>query len=246
MSIHFLLIFFLEMLYTKAITKNKGETYLKKQFVVIGLGRFGGSVAKTLSFLGHEVMGIDKDEEKVKEYADIVTQAIQANSTDEKIIAELGIGEFDHAVVSIGDDIQASVLTTLILKEKQNIHVTAKAINEYHGKVLEKIGADKVIYPERDMGIRVAHHLVSNNVMDFIELSPQYGLVELRVPAEMNAKTLSTLNIRAKYGCNVIAIKTKTNDMNISPKADDQVKEGDWMVIIGSNEHIKKLEDSLL
>lgn len=218
---------------------------MKKQFVVIGLGRFGGSITKTLVSLGHEVMALDQDEAKVNEFSQLATQAVQADSTDEQALKELGIRNFDHAIVAIGDNIQASILTTLILKDMGVIKVTVKANNDYHSKVLEKIGADRIIHPERDMGVRVAHHIVSENVIDYIELSPEYSLVEVIASQAMDSKTLGDLDIRANYGCNVMAIKTGDNEMNISPRAEDEIQKGDILVVIGSNKDINHFEEDL-
>jgi trk system potassium uptake protein TrkA len=218
---------------------------MKKQFVVIGLGRFGGSITKTLVSLGHEVMAIDKNETKVHEFSLLATQAVQADSTDEQALKELGIRNFDQAIVAIGDDIQASILTTLILKGIGVSRVTVKANNDYHSKVLEKIGADRIIHPERDMGVRVAHHIVSENVIDYIELSPEYSLVEVIASQTMDGKTLGALDIRANYGCNIMAIKTKDNEMNISPRAEDEIHQGDILVVIGSNKDINHFEEDL-
>lgn len=218
---------------------------MKKQFVVIGLGRFGGSITKTLVSLGHEVMALDQDEAKVNEFSQLATQAVQADSTDEQALKELGIRNFDHAIVAIGDNIQASILTTLILKDMGVIKVTVKANNDYHSKVLEKIGADRIIHPERDMGVRVAHHIVSENVIDYIELSPEYSLVEVIASQAMDSKTLGDLDIRANYGCNVMAIKTGDNEMNISPRAEDEIQKGDILVVIGSNKDINHFEGDL-
>lgn len=218
---------------------------MKKQFVVIGLGRFGGSITKTLVSLGHEVMALDQDEAKVNEFSQMATQAVQADSTDEQALKELGIRNFDHAIVAIGDNIQASILTTLILKDMGVIKVTVKANNDYHSKVLEKIGADRIIHPERDMGVRVAHHIVSENVIDYIELSPEYSLVEVIASQAMDSKTLGDLDIRANYGCNVMAIKTGDNEMNISPRAEDEIQKGDILVVIGSNKDINHFEEDL-
>jgi trk system potassium uptake protein TrkA len=218
---------------------------MKKQFVVIGLGRFGGSITKTLVSLGHEVMALDKDEHKVQEFALIATQAVQADSTDEQAMRELGIRNFDQAIVAIGDDIQASILTTLILKDIGVSKVSVKATNDYHSKVLEKIGADRIIHPERDMGVRVAHHIVSENVIDYIELSPEYSLVEVVASAAMDGKTLGVLDIRANYGCNIMAIRTRDDVMNISPRAEDEIQQGDILVVIGSNKDINHFEEDL-
>lgn len=214
---------------------------VKKQFAVIGLGRFGGSICNTLIKLGHEVLAIDIDENRVNAFSSIVTQAIQCDTTDENALREIGIRNFEHVIVAIGDNIQASILTTLILKDLQVQYITVKAQNDYHEKVLSKIGATKVIHPERDMGVRIAHNLISENVLEFIELSPNYSLVEIRASEKMIGKSLLELNIRAKYGCNIMAIRSG-DDLNISPLAGDVIKENDLLVVIGSNKDIAKFE----
>lgn len=218
---------------------------MKKQFAVIGLGRFGGSVCKTLSELGHEVLAIDSDLNKVSNYVNIVTEAVQLDCTDEVALRDIGIRNFDHVIVAIGEDIQASILTTLILHDLEVQYVTVKAQNDYHEKVLTKIGATRVIHPERDMGMRIAHHLISENVLDFIELSPDYSLVEIKASTNMIGKTLLELNIRAKYGCNIMAIKSDGEDINISPMAHDEIKDNDILVVIGNNKDISNFEESL-
>jgi trk system potassium uptake protein TrkA len=213
-----------------------------KQFVVIGLGRFGGSVTKTLISMGYEVLAIDKEIKKVEEFSTIATHVFQADSTDEQTLKELGVRNFDHAIVAIGDDLQASILTTLQLKNLGMKTVTAKAVNDLHQLVLEKVGADQIIHPERDTGVRVAHQVTSKNLIEYLELSPDYSLVEIAASRAMNGKSLKTLNIRAKYGCNIMAIRTKENKMNIAPHAEDEIYEGDILVIIGSNEDIARFE----
>lgn len=215
---------------------------MKKQFIVIGLGRFGSSLVRTLIQNGHEVLAVDKDEQLVQDIASIATHAVQADCTDEGVLKELGARNFTHAIVAIGDDLQASILATLLLKELQIPKVTAKAKNEMHGQVLMKIGADHIVYPERDMAARLGNQLSSNNLIDYIELSPDHNLVELKAPPAMNGKSLQQLNIRAKYGCTIMAIK-KGVHINISPKAEDEVNTGDILVIIGSNSDIRDLEE---
>src|SRR6478735_3493126 len=143
------------------------------------MGRFGSAVAKTLSQLGFEVLAIDQNEETIQDVSAYVTHAVQADSTDEEALRALGIRNFDVVVVAIGEDIQSSILTTLILKDLGVPAIIVKAKNELHGKVLNKIGADKVIFPERDMGLRVAHHLVSPNILDYIDLSDDYSIMEM-------------------------------------------------------------------
>jgi len=211
------------------------------QFAVIGLGRFGSNLAKELTQLGYEVLGVDRDPEAVEEVADQLTHAVTADSTDEEVLRSIGIRNFDCAVVAIGDDIQASIMTALLLKELGVKMVVAKALSEVHGKVLDRIGVDRVIYPERDMGIRVAHQLVSPNLLDYIELSKEYTIAELQVPKKLSGLSLKELDTRAKYGCSVVAINKKEG-MIIAPTADDVVEESDVMVVIGTNEQVDHFE----
>jgi trk system potassium uptake protein TrkA len=212
-----------------------------KQFVVIGCGRFGSSVARTLYEMGNEVLAIDKDEEKVQEISDSVTHAVQADVMDEGVLRELGIQNFDIVVVSIGSDLEASIMATLVAKELGVKIVIAKAQSDLHGKVLSKIGADKVVFPERDMGVRVGHNLVSTNILDFIELSPDYSIVEITAIPEWENKTLKELRLPTKYGINVMAVK-RQKFINVSPYADDMILKGDVLVVIGSTEDLKKIE----
>ncbi|GAC43460.1 NAD-binding component [Paenibacillus popilliae ATCC 14706] len=213
----------------------------KKQFAIIGMGRFGSSVAKYLSNMNFEVLAIDSSEQKIQEVVNIVTHAVSADSTDEDALRALGIRNFDVVVVAIGQDIQSSILTTLILKDLGVPMIVVKAQNELHGKVLNKIGADKVVFPERDMGARVAHHLISPNILDYIELSEDHSIVEMRASSLMIGKNLKELDIRARFGCNVMAIKNN-GKTNISPYAEDRIKDGDILVIVGQNNHLKNLE----
>ncbi|WP_216828144.1 potassium channel family protein [Alkalihalobacterium elongatum] len=218
---------------------------MKKQFAVIGLGRFGGSICKELSRLGMEVLAIDHSPEKVDEFKDIVTHAVVANSTDEMALKNLGIRNFEHVIVAIGDDIQSSILTTLMLNELGVKHITVKAQNDYHEKVLEKIGAHEIVHPERDIGIRIAHHIVSKNVLDYLELSDEYSIVELIAGEKLHGKTLIDLNIRAKYGINIMAIKRK-EDINVSPRAYEKIIRGDILIVIGADKDIDRFEKQLL
>lgn len=213
----------------------------KKQFAVIGMGRFGFSVANSLSSMGFDVLAIDSDEQRTQAVSNIVTHAVSADSTEEEALRALGIRNFDVVVVAIGEDIQASILTTLILKDLGGPLIVVKAKNELHGKVLQKIGADKVIYPERDMGLRVAHHLVSPNILDYIELSDDYSIMDMKASSVMFGKNLIELNLRARFGCNVMAIKNGPK-MNISPDASYRLKEGDILVIVGEKGDLTKLE----
>ncbi len=217
----------------------------KSQFVIVGLGRFGSSLGRELVELGHEVLGIDKDEEAVQDMSSLLTYAVSADCTDEEALRSLGVRNFDCGVVAIGDDIQASILTTILLKDLGVKKVVAKAMSELHGRVLEKIGVDRVVYPERDMGIRVAHQLVSPNLLDYIELSKDYTIAELAVPQCLNGKSLHDLNPRARFGCSIVAIN-KPGGIIIAPTAVDVLTERDVMVIIGTNEQIEDFEATVI
>jgi trk system potassium uptake protein TrkA len=178
----------------------------KKQYAVIGLGRFGQSVALTLSSLGHDVLVIDNNEHLVQEIAEDVTHAVQVDARDEAALKQLGIRNFDVVVVAISQDIESSILITVILKDLGVKMVVAKAQNQLHGKVLEKVGADKVVFPEKDMGVRLVHNLVSPNILDFIELHPDYSIMEVIAPKSFVNKTLGQLNLRAKYNLSVLGL----------------------------------------
>lgn len=216
-----------------------------KQFSVIGLGRFGSSLALTLMKEGYEVLGIDKDEEIISDMADQLTHVVVADTTDEEALRSLGIRNFDCVVVAIGDDIQASIMTALLLKELGVKMIVAKALSQLHGKVLERIGVNRVIFPERDMGERVAHQLINPNLLDYIELSKDYRIAELSVPRQLSGLTLKELDPREKYGFSVVAINKK-NGVIVAPTADDKIEEKDLMVIIGNNEQIENFENELL
>ncbi|CUA78994.1 potassium channel family protein [Anoxybacillus suryakundensis] len=217
----------------------------KKEFAVIGLGRFGGSVCRTLSEQGMEVLAIDMNEDKVNEYASIASQAVVADSTDENVLKSLGIRNFDHVIVAIGDNIQASILTTLILKELGVEKITVKATNDYHEKVLKKIGADHIVHPERDMGERIANNMISNNVLDYLELSDRHSIVEIVANEQLHGHSLLELDIRAKYGINIVAIK-RNNDIIVSPLASEMIYEGDILIVIGADQDIDRFESEVV
>ncbi|MEF9934181.1 MAG: TrkA family potassium uptake protein [Clostridium sp.] len=213
-----------------------------KQYIIIGLGRFGASIAKTLYSLGNEVLAVDVDEEVIQDISPDVTHAVQADATDEGVLRALGLRNFDVAVITIGSDAQASIMATLLVKELGVKYVIAKAHNEVHAKVLYKIGADRVVFPERDMGVRVAHNLCSSSILDYIELSPDYSIMEVTAINKWVGRTLKDLDIRSRFGINVMAIK-RGNDINISPTADEFVKKGDILVVIGGTESLKVIEE---
>lgn len=214
------------------------------QFVIIGLGRFGSSIGRELIELGYEVLGIDRDEEKVQELANVLTHTVVADATEEEVLRSIGARNFDCGVVAIGDDIQASILATILLKELGVKRVVAKAVSELHGRVLERMGVDRIVYPERDMGVRVAHQLVSPNLLDYIELSKKYTIAELAVPACLTGKSLDDVNPRGRFGCSIVAIN-KPQGIIIAPVAKDVLAEKDVMVVIGTNQQIEQFQASI-
>lgn len=213
-----------------------------KQFVIFGLGRFGVSVAMSLSEAGYEVMVVDKSEDKIQEISSFVTHAVQADATDIDTLRSLGIRNFDVGVVSIGKDMQSSIMITLLLKEIGIPYVVAKASTEIHQKVLEKLGADRIILPEYEMGKRIAANLISGNIIDYIELSPDYSIVEISMLPQWENHNLKELNIRSKYNINIIAIQ-QGSEVNVAPTPDYILKANDVLVAVGHNKDIKDLED---
>lgn len=211
-----------------------------KQFVVIGLGRFGSSVAKTLTDNGYDVLVIDQDNQIIQDISNSVTHAVEADATDDKALETLGIRNFDVAIVSIGDNLHANILSTLILKELGVPYVIVKAQDNLHGKVLTKVGADRVVYPERDMGERIANNLISSNVLDYLEFAPNYSVVEVMASEKMIGKTLAELGFRNKYDVNVMAIKSG-QELNMTPGANDKIKEEDTLIVMGKNENLDKV-----
>ena len=203
-----------------------------KSYVVIGLGRFGSEVARQLYSMGCDVLAIDTQSEIVQQIANDVTHAVVADSKDKEVLRALGVSDFDCAVVAIGDGLAASVLTTMNLKELGIGHIVCKAHDETHRRVLEKLGADRVVIPEKEHAGRVARSLASHNVLDYIELSPDYGIIEVPVPKGWIGKSLKDLNVRAKLGVNIIAVERKGKTY-VSPAADFVILEGDIPVVLG-------------
>ena len=217
---------------------------MKKQtFAVIGLGRFGGSVCKTLADAGQEVLAIDKYESRVNDYKDIATQAVVADAQDEDVLRSLGIRNVDHVIVAIGEDIQASILVTLMVKEQGVKYVTAKAQNEYHAKVLEKLGVDRVVHPERDMGVRIGRSLTSKNMVDYLDLDANFKLAEILITnPEIVGKSLAEMDFRDRYGLNVIALAHSRQEM-VLPSAGDVLTENDSILVAGPTRAIDKFEE---
>ena len=226
-----------------------------KQFAVIGLGRFGSSVAKSLAEKKQEILAIDKNEDLVHDIMDIVTKAVCLDATDEKAAKSVGLQNVDVAICGIGTDIEASILVTLMLKDLNIPEIVCKATTMEHKKVLEKIGATKVILPEKDTGERIAATLVSisNKVLDHISLFGNSSIIEIIAPEEFVGQTLRDLDMRALYGVNIIAIKKKKDieqngetveeeEVNVTPRAEDVIAKNDILVVFGENDKIDILK----
>ncbi len=222
----------------------------RRQFAVIGLGRFGSAMATTLAELGQDVIGIDGDAERVRQLADTITQAVELDATDERALRSIGIQDIDVAVVSIGENIESSLLVVMQLRELAVKTIVAKAVTPLHGKILEKLGVSRVIFPEREMAVRIAHGLVMPNVTDYIELSGDFSIVEVPAPELFIGRTLKQLELRPQYGLTLIAIKrrataTGAETTNISPAADEIIQAGDTLSLLGSNEKLSALDATL-
>lgn len=210
-----------------------------KSFIVLGLGRFGKSLALTLYDLGYEVLGVDGDEKIVNGFSDRITRTIQADITSEEFLRSIDVSKFDAAVVAVGSNTQVSMMATVLLKELLVKFVLVKAKDDFEERILYKIGADKVILPEKDMGVKAAHNLVADSFFDLIEISSEYSITSAIAPGSWGGKTRGELGARARYGTNILAIKNK-GGANIMPNANTVVDEGSVLVILGTNSDIKK------
>lgn len=212
-----------------------------RQYLVLGLGRFGESLAKTLYKEGHEVLAVDADPELVDGIAPYVTQAVQIDATDEGALESLGVRNFDAAIVSIGQNMRDSILVCVLLKELGVPYLIAKATDDLHGKVLRKIGVDRVIFPERDMGIRLAKSLLTPNVLEQIELSDDYQLVEIILPMKWVGDTIIGVDVRRKYGISILAIH-RGGEFVVSPSPDLMFETGDILLVLGKKDDIDSIE----
>jgi trk system potassium uptake protein TrkA len=208
----------------------------KKQYLVVGLGRFGSSVAIALAEQGMQVLAIDASMERVEDHRSLLTDVLCGDAMDHSVLEQIGAADFDVAIVTIGEDIKASSVITMQLKEMGVGCVIVKAFDDFHGRMLTKLGADKVIFPERDMGRRIAHNLVSEKIMDFIELSPDYSLMEMRARSEWVGKNLKELNLRAKERINVVAIRSGET-VNAMPDMNTVIGANDVMLVVAKNEN---------
>lgn len=212
-----------------------------KSYIVIGLGRFGSQVARRLYELGCEVLAIDSRSELVQQISSEVTQAVVADARDKGVLRALGAGNFDCGVVAIGDSLADSVLATMNLKELGIPYLVCKAHDETHRHVLQKLGADRVVIPEQENAVRLARSLSTPNVLDYIEISQDYGIVEVPAPALWADKSLRELHVRAKTGVNILAVK-RNGDITVSPDADFRICQGDILVILGDTAAVKAVQ----
>ena len=210
-----------------------------KSFLVIGLGRFGAAVARELSALGQEVLALDVDAENVQHIADEVTQAIQGDAQDEAVLRSVGARNFDCCVVAVGADMEASILITMMLKEMGAKKIIAKAMTPIHARVLERVGADRVVLPEIDMGQRLAQRLVRTNVVDYIGVSDEFSIVEIHPPKSWVGHSLGKLGVRARHKINVLAIRHGAGgQVDVNPQPDQVIGADDLLIVIGTNKQV--------
>jgi trk system potassium uptake protein TrkA len=217
----------------------------KRLYAVIGLGRFGSAVASTLISLGQDVIGVDDSEDRVREMGELTTNALQIDATDIRALRQAGVGEADVAIISIGENIEASLLIVMQVKDLGVDTIIAKAASPLHGRILEKLGVSRVIFPEREMAERTARSLVIPNALDYIALSKDFSLVEVGVPASFVDHTLRSIDLRARHGLTLVAIKRQVGGKEetlVSPPADEVLRQGDVLALLGSNEKLALIE----
>ncbi|TDL30734.1 TrkA family potassium uptake protein [Jeotgalibacillus sp. S-D1] len=214
---------------------------MRKQFAVLGLGSFGGHLVEEFHQIGAEVFAMDRDPEVVDKFSHLATHVVHGDAQDEQLLLQAGIRNFDLVVVSFGENIEASILTTIILTDLDVKEIWVKASSLYHQKVLEKIGATRVIRPEKDMAKRIAHRLASEHFIDYIELSEEHSMVEIKATPKIVGKTIAALNVRNRFGCNIVGIY-RSHDMLVSPSGEDKILEGDVLIVIGENRKLHRFE----
>lgn len=212
----------------------------KSSIVIIGLGRFGTSLARTLAERGHDVLGLDTNNKSVEDASDFVNQAAQVDATDEDALVELGVRNFDIGVVAIGTDIKNSILIALQLKKLGMKRVIAKANDELHGEILKKIGVDAIVYPERDTGARVAHTLMLPHATDYMEVMDGYGVAKLIVPKSLSGKHLEDLDLKGRFGVSVLILR-RAKEIIVNPSKFEAIAEGDTLVIAGRDDDMEAI-----
>ena len=219
---------------------------MRKQVVVFGLGRFGKSIARTSTKIGHEVLAIDREEKEIQDISEFVTDAAQADGTDEQALRELGVGDFDIAVVAVGRDMSSSLLTTVLLKNLGVPHVIARATDELHGATLKKVGADRVIFPEQDTGENIAHSLAASYVEDYIGLATDYGIGKVVALEEFVSHTLEEIGLSGNSTdyLRVLMIHRGNNDVIVAPDRFERIKDVDILVLSGHDDDLERLTSS--
>jgi trk system potassium uptake protein len=216
----------------------------KQQVAILGLGRFGQAVARELTRIGHDVLAIDHNEKLVQDLSDEVTHAVQADITDAESLKELGVGDFDTAIISASGSIEVSILATVILKRLGVKRIIAKAANELHGSILEQVGAHRVVYPERETGVRVAHSFGAPGVRDYLDVSPGYGFARVPVPDVYAGKTLGDLSLRQTCGVTVMALHRR-GVVTLNPHPSERLQAGDDLIVAGLDEDLTRLPDTV-
>ncbi|MGC8916961.1 MAG: potassium channel family protein [Thermoanaerobaculum sp.] len=212
------------------------------RFAVIGLGRFGSTLATRLYELGHEVLGVDSSEELVQAFRDRMSEVAVVDVRDKGQVRALGLKDFDTVVISVGEHLEASTLAALYCKEL-GVKVIARAVNEDHGKILEALGVDEVIYPERDMALRLAERLSSKNLLDYVSLGPEFSILEVAAPASFIGKSLAELGIRRRFGVHVIALRdVLTETVTPAPPPDAKIRDSDVLVVLGRREELERFQ----
>lgn len=213
---------------------------MKHSVLVIGLGRFGTAAALELMALGHDVLVVDSDEARVNDLAADVTHAVQADASDEDALRSIGAGEFQHAIIAMSGNSEASIFATMALKNLGVGNVVAKAASALHGRILERVGADRVVYPEREMGARVGHTFSIPNVIDYIDVAPKFGIVKVHPPESFVGKTLRELDMANRYRLTPIAIR-RGGEVTVNPQRDEKIRAEDELILIGLDEGLERL-----
>ena len=216
---------------------------MKQQVIVVGLGRFGAAAARELNALGHEVLAVDASEDVINDIAPEVTHAVQADASDEKALRAIGAGDFQTAIVAISSALEASIFATLALKRLGVPTVIAKAASPLHGAILERVGADRVVYPEREAGVDVAHTLSIPHVVDYIDLAPGHGIAKINVPATFVGRTMRELDLSTRLKVTPIALR-RGNEVTVNPHRDQRLEEGDQLVLVGLDDQLARLTES--
>ena len=212
----------------------------REQVVVIGLGRFGSAVARELERLGHEVLAIDQDEQRVNDVAPVVTHALQLDAADEDALRSAGAGEFATAIVAISSDAEPSIFATMVLKRLGVGNVIAKAGSLLHGEILSRVGADRVVFPERETGLRLAHSFNVQNVLDYLDVAPGFGIEKIRPPASFIGRSLGQLDLKGKFGITPLALR-RGRQVFVNPTREERIAEGDELIVIGRDDTLQAL-----